>query len=564
MDDGRLQTLSFLREVCHRFALAPLVARVSDAIAYSSQADQVDVVVLGRFKSGKSSLLNALLGRDVLPVDVLPATAVVTRLAPGSVDRATIVGEDGTERPVDLQDLPRYVTEKENPDNAQRVARVEVELAEAQILAGLRLVDTPGMGSIHRHNTEVTEHWLPQVGAALLAISVDQPLSEHDLALIEELRSFTPLVTIVLTKADLVEPDQLRAVEEYVRRETQGRLGRAVEVIPVSVRPGHEGRLERLRRRLAAELAGDRSHAAEAILAHKLRVLVDACRDYLGVALQAARAGAQVRAELRAEIEEERHNIGLIDKELSLISGSVRQEALNATERRFLSHRGEMARDLRSELLREAPRWRGNLAREARAFREWLGSALESRLTQVSGEEQGAWGALVQEADVAVNRVVRAFQDRLSEKVRQALGIAFAGAAFEVRPQAPQRPSLSLSRVFDTHVDVLWFLIPMTLLRPLFRRHFRMSVAWEVEKHLYRLASQWSEAIGMAIETIVTVARDHIRGELDMLTDLVSRSIDDSGEIESAVAHLARLRSVAPREGAGAAADAAPSRHEQS
>jgi GTP-binding protein EngB required for normal cell division len=545
MQRALLRTLDILDGTCRRFALASLKKRVGDVIEYSSQADHVDVVVLGRFKSGKSSLLNALLGRSILPIDVLPATAVITRIASGPDDAGLVVGEDGSETPIAVEAVSRYVTEKENPNNGKRVARVDVEVAGVEHLAGLRLVDTPGMGSIHRHNTEATEHWLPRVGAVLVAISVDQPLSEHDVALLEELRSFTPLVTIVLTKADLVEPDQLASIQEYVGRETAARLGRRLAVMSVSTRPGHEGRLAELRRFLAEVIAKDRTHTAEAILDHKVRALVEACNDYLAVALQAAHAGALVRAELRAEIEEERRNIGLVYRELSLIGGYVRERALNETEKHFLAHRADLARALRSEFLREAPGWRGNLAHEAKAFREWLGATLESRLTQISGTEQAEWGALVQEANVSINRVVRAFKDRLSEKVRQALGIRFEGSAFEARPKPPRQPSLHLGRVFDTHVDALWFLVPMAVFRPLFHRHFRMTIAWEVEKHLYRLASQWNEAIGSAVEAIVVAARDHVHGELDMLTDLLSRSPDDSGNLAAAVAQIAALRSSA-------------------
>jgi GTP-binding protein EngB required for normal cell division len=541
MDGRHLKTLNLLRDLCHRFALTPLLVRVGDVIGYSSDADHVDVVVLGRFKSGKSSLLNALLGRSVLPIDVLPATAAIARIGAGSRDSATVFGEDGSETVIDLDRLPEFVTEKANPDNAKRVARVEIELSGVESLAGLRLVDTPGVGSIHRHSTEATEHWLPQVGAALVAISVDQPLSEHDIALLVELCSFTPLVTILLTKADLVEPDQLASIQEYVSRETEVRLGRRVTVMPVSTRPGYESRLEDLRRFLVDALARNRTHTAESILDHKVRVLVDTCRDYLSVALQAAQAGALVRAGLRAEIEEERRNIGLIYKELSLISGYIRERAMNETEKFFLAHCGELTRTLRAQFVDEAPRWRGNLAHEAASFREWLGEAIESRMMQVSANEQSAWATLVEEADLSINRIVRAFKDRLSEKVNQALGIGFEGAAFEVHPQPPQRPSLHLSRVFDTHVDVLWFLIPMAVLRPLFHRHFRMTIAWEVEKHLYRLASQWNDAIGTAVEDIVAAAREHVRGELDLLTDLLSRSTDDSRELEGAIANLASL-----------------------
>jgi ribosome biogenesis GTPase A len=140
--------------------------------------------VLGRFKSGKSSLVNTLLQRELLPVDVLPATAVVTRIAAGARDRVVVIGEDGAETEIDFADLPLYVTETQNPDNVRRVARVEIELSGVPGLTGLRLVDTPGTGSVHRHNTEATRRWLPKVGAALLAIAADQPLSEQDLSLI--------------------------------------------------------------------------------------------------------------------------------------------------------------------------------------------------------------------------------------------------------------------------------------------------------------------------------------------------------------------------------------------
>jgi GTPase Era involved in 16S rRNA processing len=536
-----LHALDVLSNTCRRFALPSLTARVDDVIEYSSQTDQVDVVVLGRFKSGKSSLLNALLGRNVLPIDVLPATAVITRVASGTQDSATVVNENGHETRIEMDVLRRYVTEKENPNNVKRVARVDVKVAGLDRLAGLRLVDTPGVGSIHRHNTEATEQWLPRVGAVLLAISVDQPLSDHDVTLLQDLRSFTPFVTIVLTKTDLVDPDQLDTVREYVAHETEERLGRYVPVVPVSTRPGHEGRLEELRSFLDDAIAKNRTDTAEAILDHKVRVLADTCRDYLGVALRAARAGAQTRMELRCGIEEERRNIGLIYKELSLVGGYMRERALNETEERFLAHRGDLARGLQSQMTQEAIRWKGNLAREARTFRAWLGEALHAHLARISSDERDSWRGLIEEADVAVNRLVRAFKDRLSGKVREALGVEFVGVTFEARPEAPKRPSLHLGQVFDTHIDSLWFMVPMAIFRPLVHRQFRLTIAWEIEKHLYRLASQWSEAIGRSIEAIAAQGRDYVRCEIDTLVDLLSRATDDSADIEAAIVNIEQI-----------------------
>ena len=78
------------------------------------------------------------------------------------------------------------------PSNQKNVEVVDVELPSLEGYAGLRLVDTPGLGSIFKYHMETSENWLPEVGAALLAISSDRPLAENDLQLIRDLRRSIP------------------------------------------------------------------------------------------------------------------------------------------------------------------------------------------------------------------------------------------------------------------------------------------------------------------------------------------------------------------------------------
>ena len=85
---------------------------------------------------------------------------------------------------ISLEELGAYISEAENPSNSKDVDVVDIELPALEEYPGLRLVDTPGMGSIYRYHKDVAENWLPEVGAAILAISSDRPLSEHDLQLI--------------------------------------------------------------------------------------------------------------------------------------------------------------------------------------------------------------------------------------------------------------------------------------------------------------------------------------------------------------------------------------------
>lgn len=136
--------------------------------------------MFGQFKSGKSSLLNALLGQDILPVGVLPVTALITRVSAGDCPSAEVTHLDGGRERIALGQIADFVEEARNPRNRRQAAIVDVNTPSLAGLAGLRLVDTPGLGSVFSHNTESTRSWLPNVAVALLAISVERPLSDED------------------------------------------------------------------------------------------------------------------------------------------------------------------------------------------------------------------------------------------------------------------------------------------------------------------------------------------------------------------------------------------------
>lgn len=105
----------------------------------------VEVAIFGRFKAGRSSFLNHLAGREVLPVGVVPLTAVITRVRFGLVERAGVRFQNGDVCAIPLAEIPLYVAERENPDNHKHVAAVEVELPDLRELAPLAFVDTPGL-----------------------------------------------------------------------------------------------------------------------------------------------------------------------------------------------------------------------------------------------------------------------------------------------------------------------------------------------------------------------------------------------------------------------------------
>jgi ribosome biogenesis GTPase A len=108
------------------------------------------VLVAGEAKRGKSTLVNALLGRPVLPMGVTPLTALATTVRHGHDEGATAVFRDGRAESFPLSALGDLVTERGNPGNCRNLASVTV-VVDAPVLArGVELVDTPGPGRCTR------------------------------------------------------------------------------------------------------------------------------------------------------------------------------------------------------------------------------------------------------------------------------------------------------------------------------------------------------------------------------------------------------------------------------
>lgn len=206
------------------------------------------LAVLGQFKRGKSTLINALLGESLLPSSVIPLTAIPTLIAYGDKksvrirfqgDRDDEVVESGTSHEL-YRALLHYVSEEFNPKNELGVLQVEVTHPAPILAEGVVLIDTPGIGSIHQHNTEMTLNFLAQCDAALFLVSADPPITEVEVEFLRTIREAVTKVFFVLNKIDYLTDDEREtalAFFETVLRERAGIQG-PVRIFPVSAKQG--------------------------------------------------------------------------------------------------------------------------------------------------------------------------------------------------------------------------------------------------------------------------------------------------------------------------------------
>ncbi len=197
------------------------------------QDPSIRVIVVGEFKQGKSKLINALVNAPVCPVDDDIATSVPTVVRYGEPASAAVLvpAADGSapdnftaeaaagdaargieRRPVELTDLPAFVSEQGNPGNSRKIAAAEVCLPRWLLTGGLSIIDSPGVGGMGSTHTLTTLTALPTADAMLMVSDASQEYTEPELRFLRQAMRITPSVAAVLSKTDLY-PDWRRVAE---------------------------------------------------------------------------------------------------------------------------------------------------------------------------------------------------------------------------------------------------------------------------------------------------------------------------------------------------------------
>ena len=209
--------------------------------------DRFNLMLVGRFSRGKSTLINAILGHPYLPTGILPLTSVITTVRYGSRPQVVLkFRESGLPREIPLSKLAEYVTQQSNPGNVKRVANAEIQLPVELLRRGLFFVDSPGLGSSITENTETTERFFPEADAFVLITSYESPLSEEEDRTLHRIRQADRVLFVIVNKQDTVSASERAQVLEFVKeRLTRYSFSREPQVFSVSARQALEGKQSR-------------------------------------------------------------------------------------------------------------------------------------------------------------------------------------------------------------------------------------------------------------------------------------------------------------------------------
>lgn len=177
-----------------------------------------NVVVCGEVKKGKSSLLNAIVGKQYLPVNNEIATSQVFRIANSDTESFSIVFNDGSKTPITKEELSKYGSQVDADLQGEPVFKdktlsyIQLNIPVAFLPEGVNLVDTPGLGALYKSHEYITQNYIKNASAVIFVLDPERPIVEKEKEAIEKIISVTPNILFVMTKIDLYSEEHVNDI----------------------------------------------------------------------------------------------------------------------------------------------------------------------------------------------------------------------------------------------------------------------------------------------------------------------------------------------------------------
>ena len=292
--------------------------------------NRFEIAVFGRVSSGKSSLLNATLGTDVLPVGVTPITAVPTRIVYGETPAVNVWFANRSPEQFEISRLADFVAEQRNPGNEKHVTRIMLQMSSPRLRDGIVFVDTPGLGSLATRGAAETMAYLPRSDLGVVLIDAGSTLTPDDLKTVQTLYEAGVPANVLLSKADLLTVDDRVQVIEYVKGHIRSELNLEIQVHAVSAMPAGRDLLTQWFENDIAPLYSQQQEL-------KLRSI----RRKVGTLQQSVEVGLRGRLRSKGHEPAIRHE-QLRDVEAGLRQASGKLQEMHSTARRITDEIGDL------------------------------------------------------------------------------------------------------------------------------------------------------------------------------------------------------------------------------
>jgi GTPase Era involved in 16S rRNA processing len=531
-----------ISNINHAIGAPELTKPVSTLLDNSDKT--VYIAVLGQFKSGKSSLINSIVGESILPVGVVPVTAIVTRLHYSIKPNVIIHFINGNQINTSIDELSSYVTEKCNPENIKGVAQAIVEHPAMKPFKNINFVDTPGLGSFYKHNSETTLEWMPYTGVAIISVSAERPLSEEDINLLKGIAQYCPDIALIITKTDLFGEEELSEIRSYIANSVKKAIGRDVLMFDYSVFKDPVNYRNALIEKLISPLNLNSEIKLKEITRYKTLNAIHQSLIYTDIALQVTKKRDIAKDSINRLLQDIRDNRQYHEREMLFSGTSFKSEVRDKLKKIILPYKPSIIEKITKQFNADYPHWKGSLYKVSREYENWLKEKLENEVIRIDGDTYDQVNQIVSVMVGYYQFTALRFRQLLDEKINHELGVHLPESYWQIDFTGIEKPDISIYNTFDSHIDLLFFFLPMKLFKNIFFGHFNKQILYETDKNLHRYISDVTEKIFRTMDRIYTQALQFISIEIKTVESILQQTDNDYTILQNYLNRLNELKSI--------------------
>lgn len=204
----------------------------------------IQIMVIGEWSAGKSTLINAIIGKKVAITSAIPTTAVITKFVYGDKDRIFVHFQNGTKEEYSNKQFKQLTAEVDEQGNniRSKIKYVERQLPN-ELLKKYNFIDSPGLNDIKAKHVNITNDFLQNIDATLWVISADHVGTATDKKLLALLSNHLKPIAIV-NKIDAIDEEEGDSVDDIIERVKINFNEDIISVVPVSAEMALQGKLK--------------------------------------------------------------------------------------------------------------------------------------------------------------------------------------------------------------------------------------------------------------------------------------------------------------------------------
>lgn len=289
--------------------------------------DFYTVVVVGEFKRGKSTFINALLEDEILPVDVTPTTATINAIMWNDEKKLAVKKNDGTVENLELnkKNLDRYIAN--NLTNHNEVNYLQLGMPADILKDNVVLIDTPGVDDLNQQRVEVTYNFIPRADAIIFLLDITNAVKQTEREFLENyiINEGIEKIIFVANFIDKIdeEEDDLDEILDQISNKLSNILENSnINLLSVSAKEGLEGILENDEEKL--EFSGIIE------VKEKVRETIDKSLEQNEkmdrYKIRTKNILNSVKREIQTVISLEKKNVAVLNNELSAINQLIKDK----------------------------------------------------------------------------------------------------------------------------------------------------------------------------------------------------------------------------------------------